>query len=54
MRLSTDYYPDYIDYTCTQCWADNTTVKVDSIEDDFVCVYCPECEELQYERVIED
>lgn len=53
MRLSADYYPDYVDYTCRSCWGDNAEVKVDSIEDDFVCVYCPQCGELDYVRVID-
>lgn len=53
MRLSPDYYPEQIDFTCEKCWADNDDVKVDSIEGDDVYVYCPVCEEPAYVRVID-
>lgn len=53
MRLSTSYYPEQIDYTCIECQGDNTDVTVDSIEDESVIVICPQCGEIQYERIIE-
>lgn len=55
MRLSTDYYPEYVDFYCHTCYSDNVSVKVDSIEDDFVRVECRQasCGEPTYVRVIE-
>lgn len=53
MRLSPSYYPEYVNYTCTDCWTDNVEAKVDSIEDDSVVVYCPVCDSLAYVRVID-
>jgi hypothetical protein len=54
MRLSTDYYPEYVDFYCHTCDHDNTNVKVDWIEDDFVRVHCQreDCGESTYVRVI--
>lgn len=43
MRLSTDYYPEYVDFYCYLCDEDHANVKVDSIEDDDVRVECPTC-----------
>lgn len=56
MRLSTDYYPEYVDFYCASCGLDHINVKVDSIEDDFVRVICrqSDCGEPTYVRVIED
>lgn len=56
MRLSTDYYPEYVDFYCATCDFDNYSVKVDWIEDDFVRVHCQQetCGEPTYVRVIED
>lgn len=53
MRLSTSYYPEYVDFYCFLCEADNTNAKVESIEGDDVYVYCTECSEPSYVRVIE-
>lgn len=53
MRLSPDYYPEQIDFTCEKCWTDHDDVNVDSIESDDVCVTCPECGEVSYVRVID-
>lgn len=54
MRLSTDYYPEYVDFYCVHCGLDHINVKVDSIEDDFVRVECRQasCGEPTYVRVI--
>ncbi len=56
MRLSTDYYPEYVDFYCAACGLDHVNAKVDSIEDDFVRVICRQsnCGEPTYVRVIED
>lgn len=54
MRLSSDYYPEVITFTCEKCgreWADQ---QVTSIEADDVCAVCPSCQETHYERVIWD
>jgi hypothetical protein len=53
MRLSTDYYPEYVDFYCHVCYADNASVKVDWIDGDDVRVECPLCGEPTYVRVIE-
>lgn len=52
MRLSTDYYPEYVDFECRDCGSYNWNVQVDSIEVDDVRVYCPVCFEPTYVRVI--
>ncbi|QDK01492.1 hypothetical protein SEA_LEEROYJENKINS_96 [Microbacterium phage LeeroyJenkins] len=56
MRLSTDYYPEYVDFECTNegCWYQNYSIPVDSIEVDDVRVYCESCGFPTYVRVIED
>lgn len=54
MRLSTDYYPEYVDFYCAFCDYDYTNVKVESIEGDDVRVECPLCINPEYVRVIED
>lgn len=54
MRLSTDYYPEYVDMYCPNCDRDYGNVQVDSIEDDDVRVICYFCGEPTYVRVIED
>ncbi|USH44543.1 DNA binding protein [Microbacterium phage Cassita] len=56
MRLSTDYYPEHVDFECTNegCWYQNYSVPVDSIEVDDVRVYCESCGFPTYVRVIED
>lgn len=53
MRLSTDYYPEYVDYHCFHCNSD-VSAGVYSIEGDDVYVICPntECQEASYVRVI--
>jgi hypothetical protein len=51
MRLSTDYYPEYVDFYCAFCDYDYN-VQVDSIEGDDVRVECPICDEPTYVRVI--
>lgn len=53
MRLSPDRYPEQIDFTCRECWADNEDVDVESIESDDVTARCPECGEVAYVRVID-
>lgn len=53
MRLSPDYYPEYVDFYCFTCDTDSDDVKVDSIEGEDVFVYCPVCEEPAYVRVID-
>lgn len=53
MRLSTDYYPEYVDVYCAYCEMDRENLKVDSIEDDFVRVECLICGEPSYVRVID-
>ena len=55
MRLSTDYYPEYVDFYCPTCGLDHINAKVDSIEDDFVRVLCRQvdCGEPTYVRVID-
>lgn len=53
MRLSPDYYPEQIDFTCETCWADNEDVDVESIWADEVRVECPVCEDPSYVRVID-
>lgn len=53
MRLSPSYYPEYVDFYCAFCEADNVLVRVESIEGDDVYVHCPECAEASYVRVIE-
>lgn len=54
MRLSPDYYPEYVDYHCFHCNND-VTAAVDSIDGDDVRVVCTviECEEASYVRVID-
>lgn len=54
MRLSTDRYPEYVDFECTNegCWYQNYSVRVDSIEVDDVRVYCESCGSPTYVRVI--
>lgn len=52
MRLSTDYYPEYVDFYCYGCDRDLESVKVDSIEADDVRAECPNCGEPTYVRVI--
>lgn len=53
MRLSPDYYPETVNLYCFFCEADSEQVTVDSIEGDDVYVYCPECGEPSYLRVID-
>lgn len=53
MRLSPSYYPDYIDYHCFECSSDVEDVKVDSIQDDSVIVFCPACDEVSWVKVID-
>lgn len=53
MRLSPDRYPEYVDFYCWVCYADNEDVKVDWIEDESVRVECPECGEPTYVKVVE-
>ncbi len=53
MRLSPSYYPEYVNLYCFFCEADSEDVKVDSIEDDSVVVFCPGCDEAVYVRVID-
>lgn len=52
MRLSTDHYPEFVDFYCPTCERDREDVRVDSIEDDFVRAECPDCGEPFYVRVI--
>lgn len=52
MRLSTDYYPEYVDFECRECASTSFNVQVDSIEGDDVRVECPLCDEPTYVRVI--
>lgn len=52
MRLSPSYYPETVDLYCDHCLWDGL-VPVDCIEDDFVRVLCPMCDEPTYVRVIE-
>lgn len=54
MRLSTDYYPEYVDFYCEYCEWENKDVKVDYIDGDDVRVGCSVCFEPTYVRVIED
>lgn len=54
MRLSTDYYPEYVDFYCHTCDWDRFNAKVESIEGDDVRVICYFCEQPTYVRVIED
>ncbi len=54
MRLSTDYYPEYVDFYCEHCDTHNYNVLASSIEVDDVRVHCVECFEVTYVRVIED
>ena len=51
MRLSPDYYPEYVEFSCDHCDAEGI-VPVDSIEGDDVRVVCPTCDEPTYVRVI--
>lgn len=53
MRLSPSYYPETVELYCVLCDRDHVSVAVDSIEDDFVRVLCPTCDEPTYVRVIE-
>lgn len=53
MRLSPDYYPEYVDVYCYTCDLDSENLPVDSIEGEDVCVTCPECGEVSYVRVID-
>ena len=54
MRLSPDYYPEYVDFYCAHCGLDHVNAKVDSIEGDDVRVVCAQidCGEPTYVRVI--
>lgn len=54
MRLSTDYYPGYVDFYCWNCDEGYTDVQIEGIYDDDVRVECPVCSEPTYVRVIED
>lgn len=53
MRLSTDYYPEYVDFYCRDCGTDHIDARVESIEGDDVYVTCEFCGEPTYVRVIE-
>lgn len=53
MRRSPDRYPEYVNFYCSPCNTDNDDVKVDSIEDESVLAFCPECGEPTYVKVVD-
>lgn len=53
MRLAPYYYSEYVDFYCADCNTDNDDVKVDSIEDESVLAFCPECGEPTYVKVVD-
>lgn len=53
MRRSPSYYPEYVDFYCWHCETDQDNVKVDSIEDESVVAFCPECGEPTYVKVVD-